>query len=152
MFGFFKKKKEEEPEITVDSPDLGKLTWWMGTWYGKCTVLIYGEPTEVDLYVNTYDDEIDEPISVQEERFRYYREHENELNDKIEKALLDEYKLDNASLVRSRFKPIHLILHSNGDCGLAFRDFEKQEGSNVAEVVVAIFPEVKYAGSIEGYD
>ena len=152
MFGFFKKKKEKEPEIKVNSSAMGELTWWEGTWYGKCTVFIFGKPTEIDLYVRTYDCEIDEPISVQEERFHYYREHEDEFNDKIEKALLDEYELDDASLVRSRFKPTLLILHRNGDGGLAFRDFEESEGSSEGEVVVAIFPEAKYAGSIEGYD
>lgn len=129
---FLKKEKRGGPEITVDSPSLGKLTWWKGTWYGKCTVFIFGEPTEIDLYVRTYDDEIDEPISVQEERFHCYREHEYDFNDKIEKELLDAYELDDDSLVRSRFKPILLILHRNGDGGLAFRDFEKSKGSSEA--------------------
>lgn len=152
MFGLFKKEKKEEPQITVDSPDMGRLTWDEWMWYGKCTVFIFGEPTEIDVHVYPYDEVVDEPITVQEERFRYYREHENEFNDIIEKALFDEYELEDVSLVRSRFKPILLLLHRNGDGGLAFRDFEKSKGSSEAEVVVAIFPEVEFAGSIEVYD
>ncbi|MBD5111516.1 MAG: hypothetical protein HDT42_03140 [Ruminococcaceae bacterium] len=60
--------------------------------------------------------------------------------------------MDDDSLLITRFIPILLTLGPKGECGLAFRDFDKPEGWSTAEIVVEIFPEVKYFGDLVGYD
>ncbi|MBD5111515.1 MAG: hypothetical protein HDT42_03135 [Ruminococcaceae bacterium] len=152
MFGFFKKKKEE-PEISIYHEDMGKLTHGKpgALWEGKYMTSIFGENVEIDLVVYPDFDDNDKITPETEESFRYYCQHRDDINDKIERELRNEYNLDDTFVMSSRFKPCALILLVEGYCGLAFKDFDEPEGWNTAEIVVEIFPEVKYFGTSDGY-
>ncbi|MDE6726756.1 MAG: hypothetical protein K2J80_02320 [Oscillospiraceae bacterium] len=151
MFGFFKKNKE--PEISIYHEDMGKLSHDKsgGAWYGKYMISIFGETAEIDLtvYPDCEDDDAITPET--EEAFRYYCQNRDDINEKIERELRNEYQLDDEFVMSSRFKPLTLILLVDGDCGLAIHDLEFPKGWEDGEKVVTILPKVEFYGPEKEY-
>lgn len=151
--GLFKKKKEE-PEISIFHKDMGKLTFDKTSemWVGKYMTSIFGEAAEIDLFVMSDEDDDNKITLETEEAFRYYCQHWKDINDKIEQELRNEYKVDDAFVMSSRFKPSSLILLLDGDCGLSIRDLDFPNYDTVhGHVVVTILPKVELYGSEEEY-
>ncbi|MBD5111514.1 MAG: hypothetical protein HDT42_03130 [Ruminococcaceae bacterium] len=152
MFGFLKKKKE--PEISIYHEDMGKLTFEKpsGLWYGKYMISIFGEAAEINLIVDADFDDDDKITPETEEAFRYYCRHRDDINDKIERELRNEYNLDDEFVMSSRFKPFSLILLVDGNCGLSIRDLDFPDYDSVqGHMVVTILPKVEFYGPEEEY-
>lgn len=112
-------KSNEAVKLEDAISTMGNLEYNGSLYEGRIESTIFGKIDNIKLYVYV-DDETDPNITkAQLETYKHIIENRKNIENDIIKELEKNYKIEDVEKIKTKFKPISIMIFSNGNSGMA---------------------------------